>query len=185
MPEPMVFDETIENLLRPYRKRITPALTRKLLELGMYLSGKLKPQYPRASHDLLLKALCDEFYPRLPMEQSSYKIGEDSIKVLEEGLMGKTLMRMLRLLPHTAALKRLPTIFRIGNNYLDVKVNVTGKWTYDLEFNEIGAYPHYWLGLMTTSNRMMFGYVNSTMVLNKYDGHAASISVNLKPGETQ
>src|SRR5439155_283456 len=91
-----------------------------LIPLDMLFIGKLKPQYPRASHDLLLKALCDEFYAGLPMEQSSYRVGEDSIKVLEEGLMGKTLMRMLRLLPHTASLKRLPKIFRIGNNYLDV-----------------------------------------------------------------
>jgi uncharacterized protein (TIGR02265 family) len=179
--EQVVFDETLENLLRAYRKRLTPALTDRLKAIGVDPTAKLKPQYPRAVHDHIVKLLADEYHPGKSTDAATYEVGADAIRVLDQSVLSRTLIRVLRLLPHSQALKRLPTVFRTGNNYLDVKVNQTAPLAYELDMNEAGAWPHYWLGLMHTANVNLFGYKRAIIALRSYDGHRAVVFIDLDP----
>jgi uncharacterized protein (TIGR02265 family) len=181
MPEALVTDQTIDNLLRPYRNRLLPNVVRRLSALGVDANGKLLPTFLRPVQDETIRVLAEEYYPGQPMDVSTRQVGADSIRVVEESLMGRTLMRMLRLLPHQAALKRLPTLMRIGNNFLDVKVTDLGGKRYTLDLNEAGAWPQYWIGLMSTANTVLLGFSRATVELDSYDGHRAVITCDLEP----
>jgi uncharacterized protein (TIGR02265 family) len=153
----------------------------RLQRAGVDPTLKLKSQYPRAVQDEVIRVLAEEFYPKLTVDKAAFEIGADAIRHIEEGVQSRTLIRVLRLLPAMAAIKRLPTVFKTSNNYLEVKVNLTGDKAYDIDMNEAGAWPQYWLGLMHTANTTLFGYTRALTSLKSYDGHRAVIAIDLQP----
>jgi uncharacterized protein (TIGR02265 family) len=76
----------------------------------------------------------------------------------------------VRLLGPMRFVKRIPTLFRQTNNYAEVRVSVTGPTSYEIDHNEVGAYPHYFRGVMQGTGEVV-GLHGHGCELLSYDGH--------------
>lgn len=183
MPTPdgqLVYDENFENILRPHRAALTPkCIDRLKSEAGVDVSTKLRPNYPRPAFDKTLLILAQEIYPTKSLEKATLQLGEDIIAPFQGSVLGKAILGVIKLIPIKSSLRRLPGYLKSGNNYIEATVVETGEFSYDLTLNEMGAYPQYWVGVMSAGNRIL-GYAQSSVTLVAYDGHKGTLRIKLK-----
>ncbi|MGZ3458342.1 MAG: TIGR02265 family protein, partial [Archangium sp.] len=78
--ELLVFEQTIEAVfVRALHGRVSPSCKARLRQAGLDLDRKLRPAYPFDAWMTFLRIAAEELYPREPLEQGAFKIGEACI----------------------------------------------------------------------------------------------------------
>ncbi len=170
--ERLVYREGIATVLDAVRPRLNPRIVSRLQAEAGIDAAASRPSYPQASLDALTRILAEELYRGLPVDEATFQLGVACLKHYEHTLLGKALFPVVRLLGPLRVAKRLPGIFRQTNNYADVKVEVTSDRSWELDHNEVGAYPHMIRGNMHGAGELL-GWKNHKCELLSYDGHRA------------
>ena len=140
--EPLVYTDTIKNILTAVEGKVSPRIVERLQrEAGVDVKA-LAASYPLRAHDAMVKVLAEELYPTKSIDEATHELGVSLMARYGDSLLGKALFAVIRMLGPMKVLKRVPEYFKQGNNYADVKIEVTGPSSYVLDHNEVGAWPH-------------------------------------------
>lgn len=178
--ELLIFEQTIEALfLRALHGRLTPECKTRLRQAGLDVDQKLRPAYPFASWMTFLFIASEELFPKEPVEQGTWKLGEAYIEGFRETMLGRAVLSLLRVLGPRRALMRATQNFRAGNNYTESKLKELGPAQFELWMNEVGAYPAFTAGIIHAGLRVA-GAHDISIETSGYDGHACTYRISWK-----
>jgi uncharacterized protein (TIGR02265 family) len=136
VPEKLIFDHTVESLLRALKRPITPEQIKGLDALGIDLSKPLLPAYPIEIYSALIGFIGRQRWPDLPEEQADFEVGRAFIEAYTtQTMMGKALKGVLRVVGPHRAIERMSRTFRSANNYTETRLQRLGPASYELWFN--------------------------------------------------
>jgi uncharacterized protein (TIGR02265 family) len=170
--EQVVFEQTVEGLLRAIRPRLTPSCQVRLKAAGLDVDAKLLPAY---AFDVWMKCLlvsAEELWPHEPREQALFRVGEAFIEGYRETFMGRAVLGVIRVIGPRRALQRATRSFRSGNNYTEATVSEVSDTCLELWMNEVGPYPSFTQGLIEAALRA--SGVAPDVEIKNYDGHGCT-----------
>jgi uncharacterized protein (TIGR02265 family) len=136
VPEKLIFDHTVESLLRTLDRPIPPEQIKGLDALGIDLSKPLQPAYPLEVYSALIGFIGRQRFPGLPDEQADFEVGRAFIEAYTtQSMMGKALKGLLRVVGPHRAIERMNRTFRSANNYTETRLQRVGPTSYELWFN--------------------------------------------------
>jgi uncharacterized protein (TIGR02265 family) len=147
VPEKLVFEHTVESLLRALERPYTPAQIAGLDALGIDLSKPLLPGYPVETYGGLIDFVARQRWPDLPLEQGQFEAGQAFIHAYRQTLLGKALSGVLRTIGPHRVIERMTRTFRTANNFTETRLRKLGPANYELWFN-YASRPHYFRGMV-------------------------------------
>lgn len=118
LTERSVFAPTVEGLVRGVGSALTDATRAELRALGIDLDRPLKPGYPAVMWHRALEIIAREVYPGVSPSEAHFKMGLRTVHGLNDTLLGKAMLAMLRVIGPRRALQRLPVNAKIGTNFV-------------------------------------------------------------------
>lgn len=170
--EQVVFEQTMEGLLRALRPRMTPGCKTRLKAAGLDIDATLLPAY---SFDVWMKCLvasAEATWPDQSRDVALFRLGEAFIEGYRETFLGRAVLGLIRVLGPRRALHRATRNFRSGNNYTDTKITELSPTHLELWMNEVGPWPTFTQGLVEAALRAS-GVVPKVEIKN-HDGHACT-----------
>lgn len=148
MPEKLIFDHTLESLLRILERPIPPEQIKGLDALGIDLSKPLQPAYPLEVFSSLVGFIGHQRFPRLSEQEADFEVGRAFIEAYTtQTVMGKALKGLLRVIGPHRAIERMSRTFRTANNYTETRLEKLGPTRYELWFN-FALRPSYFGGMV-------------------------------------
>jgi uncharacterized protein (TIGR02265 family) len=175
--EKIVFREALISTIDSVRSKFTPRVRERLLGEAGVDDKVSRPSYPLATSDAVTRILAEELFPGRSLDDATFQLGLVSLRHYGGTVMGSALFGVIRLLGPMRIVKRLPPVFRQFNNYADVKIDITSDKSWELDHNEVGAYPHLIRGNMHAAGDL-FGWKDHRCDLLHYDGHRARYRVS-------
>jgi uncharacterized protein (TIGR02265 family) len=129
--ERAVFAPTVEGLVRGVGSKLSGHARDQLRALGIDLDRPLKPGYPAVTWHRALELIAADVYPGVNASEAHFRMGARTVHGLDETLVGKAMLAMIRLIGPRRALLRLPTSAKIGTNF--VNLTLTEHSPNDLE----------------------------------------------------
>jgi len=147
--EKLVFDFTMESLLRTFPPPHTPAQTAALTAMGLEPGKPLLPAYPMESFLKLNQYIASQRWPKLPPEEAHRALGRAFVGGYGESFMGKALVSLAKVVGPHRLLERMNRNFRSANNYTETKLERLAPSTYELWFNYV-VLPGFYQGVVET-----------------------------------
>jgi len=145
--EKLVFEHTLESLLRTLEQPYTPAQIAELDALGINLSKPLLPGYSAEVYAGLIDLVTRQRWPELPREQGHFEAGRAFIQAYSETLLGRALSGLLRTIGPHRVLERMSRTFRSANNFTETRLRKVGPASYELWFN-FASRPPFFAGMV-------------------------------------
>jgi uncharacterized protein (TIGR02265 family) len=176
--ELLIFEQTIEALfVRALGGRLTPECKVRLRQAGLDVDQKLKPAYSFQSWMTFIRIAAEELYPGVPLEESTFKLGEAHIEGFRETMLGRAVLSLLRVLGPKRTLTRATQNFRAGNNYTESRLVEQGPGRFELWMNEVGDFPSFTAGIIHAGLRIA-GAQELLVEPSGYDGHACTYRIS-------
>lgn len=147
MAEKVVFEHTIDSVIRLLDRPIPPAQVAGLDALGIDLSKPLLPAYPAATHAALLDFVVQQRFPNMPREQGQFEAGRAFIHHYTQTLIGRAIRGLLWTIGPHRNIERMSRTFRTANNFTETRLQRLGPASYELWFNYVSR-PHYYRGIV-------------------------------------
>jgi uncharacterized protein (TIGR02265 family) len=145
--EKMIFDNAVDGLVRALSGRLTPALTKRLKEVGLDIHGKRKPGYSLDEWRSILRVTREELFPGLAPPLGYRRLGELFIDGYLQTVLGSAVAGLLRLIGPKRTLVRATQNFRSANNYTTTKLTELGPNHFELWMNEVDD-PDFTMGII-------------------------------------
>jgi uncharacterized protein (TIGR02265 family) len=145
--EKVVFEHTMDSVLRVLERPIPPAQIAGLDALGLDLSKPLLPAYPVQTHAALIDFVAKQRWPDLPPEQAHFELGRAFILAYTQTLLGRALKGVLWTIGPHRSLERMNRTFRTANNFTETRLQRLGTASYELWFN-FASRPNYFRGVV-------------------------------------
>ncbi|MCU0702165.1 MAG: DUF2378 family protein [Myxococcaceae bacterium] len=136
MTERVIFSATFESLFRAAGADAVQAALPTMRAEGID-PLHLNPAYPMTTWVRVVRALLPAFAPGLEAEVALDRLGERVVDSYGEGLVGKALFGVLKVLGPRRALERTTRNFRTTNNYAESTVTHLEGNTFELWMNEV------------------------------------------------
>lgn len=139
-----VFAPVVEGLLRHgVGERVTPRLRERLKQVGLELDRPLLPAYPVTQWIHCLHIIVAELYPDVPREEGFRQLAAHHVEGYGRTLVGRALLRLLRLLGPKRTVYRMTQALRSSDNYTEVRLEELGPCRYELWMNSALDTPGY------------------------------------------
>jgi len=145
--EKLVFDFTMESLLRTLPPPHTPSQVSALAALGLEPGKPLLPAYPMETFQKVSQYIASQRWPKLPPEEAHRALGRAFLAGYGESFMGKALVSLSKVVGPHRLLERMNRNFRSANNYTETKLERLAPSTYELWFNHV-IMPSYYQGIV-------------------------------------
>ncbi|MBM7117775.1 DUF2378 family protein [Archangium primigenium] len=130
----IVFDYTMESLLRVLGQPLLPEHVAGLMALGVN-PRRLEPAFPVAVYIRVLDFIGQQLWPGLSREEAAFAVGRAFMVAYRQTLMGKAVFSITRVIGPHRALDRMSRNFRSANNYTETRLTPLGPNRYALWFN--------------------------------------------------
>lgn len=147
MAEKVVFEHTMDSVLRLLERPIPPEQIAGLDALGIDLSKPLLPAYPVEIHATLIDFVARQRWPDLPLEEAHFELGRAFIGAYTQTLLGRPLKALLWTIGPHRSIERMNRTFRTANNFTDTRLERLGPSRYSLWFN-FARRPGYYRGIV-------------------------------------
>lgn len=172
----LVFEQTVEALLRAAEGRLGAAGKERLRAAGLDVERKLKPSYPFHAWMEFIRIVAEELYPGEPLEEAARKVGEAYVAGFRQTMLGRGVLSMLRVLGPRRTVHRATQTFRAGNNYTESRLRELGPTHMELWMNEVGPLPTFTAGIIR-AGLLAAGAQEVEVKLAAHDGHAATYRI--------
>ena len=150
--EEVIFAGAVEGLfLKGLGHRVTPELLTQLKAVGLDLTRKLLPAYPRTVWNAAIPLAAAHVWPRLDVAAAHVLLGRAIIDGFKETLLGKALAGMAKVLGTMRTLGRMRQNLRTGGNYNETTLTPEGPTVVRFWINEPFLHPGYVQGLVQGS----------------------------------
>jgi uncharacterized protein (TIGR02265 family) len=144
----VIFDNTIEGLLRALRPLLSPAGQAKLRALGLDIDKKLNPAYPAQVWASAVKVCAADAFPGLPPFEGQRRVAERTVDAFTEGVLGTAMFALLRLVGPHRTIGRMTRNLRTGSNYVETRATQLQPHRYEIWINDVSDLPGFYLGLL-------------------------------------
>lgn len=168
----VVFEQTMEGLVRALRGRMTPRCRARLELAGLKLDEALLSEYPFEVWMACLQVAAQELWPDEPPERAFFLLGGAFIEGFRETFKGGIVLALIRAVGPRGAIHRATHNFRTGNNYTQARIREEGPTCLILWMNEVGPYPSFTQGLVQAALRA--SGVHPLVQILDYDGHGCT-----------
>jgi uncharacterized protein (TIGR02265 family) len=149
MGEKLVFESTMDSLVRQLGRPLSPAHVLALAGMGVETSRKLEPAYPVETYTAVLDYVASQRWPTLPPDEAHFQLGRAFLDgFMEDTLAGRALRVVAKTFGPHRVLERMARNFHGTTNYTRTKLKRLGPSAYSLWFN-YAARPGYFRGLLT------------------------------------
>ncbi|MBI5545876.1 MAG: DUF2378 family protein [Deltaproteobacteria bacterium] len=177
MPEQLVFAQTFESLfVRALGGKIDEGMRARLRELGVDVD-RLEPAYPFATWMKAVALAASMVYPEKPPPEAQQLLGRAVIEGYRATLIGRTLLRFLKVMGPRTAVSTATNAFKTGNNYTETRLRELGPTSVELWMNEVGPFPEFTQGILAAGVEAS-GARGVKISYSKHDGHAALYSIS-------
>jgi uncharacterized protein (TIGR02265 family) len=175
--EEVIFAGAVEGLfLKGLGHRVTPELQAELKAVGLDLTRKLLPAYPRKVWNAAIPLAAAHVWPQLDVAASHVLLGRAIIDGFKETLLGKALAGMAKVLGPMRTLGRMRQNLRTGGNYNETTLTPEGPNVVLFWINEPVLHPGYVQGLVQGSLEIC-GAKNGSVEVVSVDATGATYRV--------
>lgn len=177
----LVFQSAVEGLfVTGLKGRITPELDAKLRAAGLDLSKPLEPAYPRARWNTFIRVAIATLYAG-ELEATSYRaLGRQLVDGYSEGILGKAIVGVLRLIGPGRTLERMSRNLRSGSNYNVCETRSLGDRDVLFWINEPDIPLHFSMGMIERAMEFS-GARGLVLTPEKQDAEGCSFRVRWDP----
>ncbi len=137
MKEKVVFEHTMESILRVLGSPPPPEQSAELALLGVDLSKPLLAAYPVETYVAVMDYIARKRWPELSEEDAGQELGRAFMLAYRQTLMGKAVFALTRLIGPHRTLDRITRNFRTANNFTETQLERVGPATYVLRFSYV------------------------------------------------
>lgn len=145
--ERVVFEQTIEGLLRALGPHLNDATRARLKAVGLDVDGKLKVAYPVTIWIEVLWIAGEVLAPGKDRDEATYIVGRRFLEAYEATLMGKAACAMARVVGPKRTLDRMTRNFRTGSSYGTSRLVELGGGRYEAHCFPVSV-PGFYRGLI-------------------------------------
>ena len=171
MTEGVIYRHTVEAFTQQVLLRrglLSLEFDRELKALGFDASRPKETSLP--VWIAMLKACAARVSPGLPEVEGLEEVGREMLRGYVDGLVGKALFMVLRLIGPRRALLRMMENYRTADSLTTVKATEKGPTSIELEFNSSFGVPTYIRGLLSESVIQMRAHEPKVEVLDLASG---------------
>jgi uncharacterized protein (TIGR02265 family) len=181
-PNPVVFNTCVEGLfVRGLGTRMTVRCRERLREAGLDLD-RLEPTYPLARWKEFVHIAARELYPGLTHDEACWKLGEHFMEGFLQTFIGRTIIRVLRVLGPRRALQRLGQNLRAGNNFSEFRMAEHGPGDVEVWLNDTFANSPAFAAALIARGHAAYGARNVRVQTVQFDGAAALLRIRWDEG---
>ena len=148
----VVFRHTVESFIRDVLQRrelLTPDFVAALATKGVEVA---RPRdLPRESWWALLELTAERIMPGRPREQNLELIGREMVRAFADGLVGRGLFMLLKIMGPRRAVLRTAENFRTADNFSSVSVREVSRNHLELAYTPVAGMPELVLGILSES----------------------------------
>ena len=137
MKEKVVFEHTMESILRVLGSPPTPEQSAELALLGVDMSKPLLAAYPLEIYTAVIDYITRKRWPELSQEDAGHELGRAFMLAYRQTLMGKAVYALTKLLGPHRTLERITRNFRTANNFTETQLERVAPATYVLRFSHV------------------------------------------------
>lgn len=175
----LVFDSSVEALVKVARGKLSPAAAAKVVALGIPLEGKLQPAYPAEAWSQCVKIICTDLYPKAEPVEAQRQLAHRTVEQFAASFVGKALFSLTRLIGRERTLQRMTQNFRTGANFMQTRLDVLGPGHYELWINDVSGVPGFFMGLVEGGAKASTGEVDDIRV-KTLEGDACTYEIRRK-----
>jgi uncharacterized protein (TIGR02265 family) len=151
MGEGVIFRHTVEAFLGRVVQRKNLLSAVELRELGLERARDVD----LVTWVKLVKSVAKRMSPGKSEEKALEDVGREMVRGFADGMVGRGLFLVLRLLGPKKALGRMMDNYRTADSMTVIKVTDRGPSEMELEFNSVGGMPTYVAGVLHESLSML------------------------------
>lgn len=148
-----------------------PATRKALGELRIGHPHKLEPAYPAESWAFAVKLIGADLFPGEEPFLQHRKLGAATVTRFSEGLVGKAMFGLAKLMGARRSLERMTRNLRTGANFLETRLTVIDDKTQEFWINDVTDVPGFYAGLLSPGIELIPGWPDS-IELKRRDGDA-------------
>jgi uncharacterized protein (TIGR02265 family) len=135
-PERLTFGSVVEGVLRHgLPGPLGPALKERLRLIGVDVERPLLPAYPVGLWVHCLRAIAEEVYPQLPLEQAFRQLGARTTEGYGHTVIGRAALVLARMLGPRRTMLRIPQLLEATDNWSRCEVLERGPCHFELRHN--------------------------------------------------
>ena len=142
----LVFARTFE-VLKAAARPLSPALAAKLKAVGVDFARPLEASYPLPVWGQAMSLVAEELFQGGTVSSRQRQLGRKVFEAYAEGVVGRMVMALARVLGPRRMLERSARDLRSANNYLQLDVHTDAPNRHRLIFEHIG-FPDFCAGLL-------------------------------------
>ena len=177
------FKDAFESM---FQGQLGPTLTLKmragLKDRGLNLGAPLLPAYSAEVWAACIRYAAAEVYPGVELDVGTYRLGELFSQSFTTGMLGRSIIAMLRLIGARRALPRMGRNFKNITNYIDVVVEERSQDCFAACFNEVDGIPYFFKGTVDAAGTSL-GAPRPSASRLVTNGHTAMMYFDLRPLE--
>jgi len=135
--EKVVFEHTMESLLRVLGSPPLPEQSAELALLGVDLGKPLQSAYPVELYVTVMDYIIRKRWPELSPEEGGHELGRAFMRAYRQTLMGKAVYALTKLIGPHRTLERITRNFRTANNFTETQLERVGPASYVLRFGYV------------------------------------------------
>jgi uncharacterized protein (TIGR02265 family) len=160
----LVFDSSVEALVKTARGKLSPAAAAKVASLGVPLEGKLLPAYAAETWAACVKVIAGDLFPAADPVEAQRRLAHRTVEQFAASLVGKALFSLARLMGRERTLQRMTQNFRTGSNFVETRLDVKGDGHYELWINDVSGVPGFFMGLVEGGAKASTGQVDDMRI---------------------
>ena len=176
----LIYSVTVQGLFHlSLGRRLSPAARASLRQVGLDLDGELLPAYAITTWLKCLDIALRDVWPDLPREEAWRRMGHTLIEGLTSTMLGRVMATAARTLGPRQSLSQFHRAFRNSDNYVEVRMTERGPGSWEMWLNDILGRPHYYIGILEASLKVM-GVREPRVVVLREDSPACTFLLEWK-----
>ncbi len=145
MTERLVFESSVQGMLKCLGTPIAPEVTQRLIAIGIN-PARLLPAYTMQQFTRLMELIGALRYPSLSPDEQDYELGKDFVRGFAQTLLGKATFAMAGVIGPLRTSRRLTHSMRTVNNYSKSEIVEEGPQFVRVWVAPVGR-PHFYRGV--------------------------------------
>src|SRR5258705_3882613 len=137
MVDKVVNGESLGELLRAGRGRLSPAAVDRIGALGVPVAGPMAAWYPAATWAECVKVMAEDMFAGVERDEAQRRLAHTRMDEFARRIKGRVAFALGRLAPKDRTIERFVLGLRGGASYIDCKVTKRGDDDFEIWISDV------------------------------------------------
>src|SRR5262245_42487116 len=157
MADKAVNGESLGELLRAGRGKLSTAAAERIGALGVPIAGPMATWYPAATWAECVRIMAADMFPGVDADEAQRRLAHARMDEYARRIKGRLGFALARLSPRDKTVERFVLGLRGGASYIDCKVTKAGADAYDVWISDVTGVPMFFAGMIEAGVRLGTG----------------------------